>query len=317
MQEVAWQAENHDGGIVDPGAIEGLYVVTNVDLPEGIQSRFLQGVSVLEDVPESKIDYHPGSNKQVIDLVHPSLYCLVYGRTRQVQPSSPSEKWHNFLNTGTIIPPPTNGRLFATAYYSKDFQWLPSEIQVSEDGKSAQFKSYINNLRPQHFKEMYKALEYIFATYMVPLFEKILTDAVNAPRVRIDVDPYMWYTEGSDDFENLRNDSAENSSNVSHPAQSQEGDNQEGKEPVREATSDSGEWQDGDSEDEDSEDDYENRHPKQPVIPRFIPPRPPQHVVNLKGQRLQVIVKMANIILTPENPSYPGGSWHVGALYDR
>lgn len=28
-------------------------------------------------------------------------------------------------------------------------------------------------------------------------------------------------------------------------------------------------------------------------------------------QGLQVIVKLANIVLTPENPSYEGGTWHV------
>lgn len=27
--------------------------------------------------------------------------------------------------------------------------------------------------------------------------------------------------------------------------------------------------------------------------------------------RLQIIVKLANIHLTPEQPEYPGGSWHV------
>ena len=33
--------------------------------------------------------------------------------------------------------------------------------------------------------------------------------------------------------------------------------------------------------------------------------------ISLKGRTLQVIVRLANIILTPERPEYPGGSWHV------
>src|SRR5205085_1145604 len=33
--------------------------------------------------------------------------------------------------------------------------------------------------------------------------------------------------------------------------------------------------------------------------------------VNLYGSRLQVIVKIASIILTPENSKYPGGQWHI------
>ena len=34
-------------------------------------------------------------------------------------------------------------------------------------------------------------------------------------------------------------------------------------------------------------------------------------LVELKGRKLQVIVKLANIVLTPEKPEYPGGKWHV------
>ena len=33
--------------------------------------------------------------------------------------------------------------------------------------------------------------------------------------------------------------------------------------------------------------------------------------ISLKSRTLQVIVKLANIVLTPERPRYPGGKWHV------
>jgi len=36
--------------------------------------------------------------------------------------------------------------------------------------------------------------------------------------------------------------------------------------------------------------------------------------MSLKGRTLQVIVRLANIILTPEWPEYPGGKWHVEGL---
>ena len=38
-------------------------------------------------------------------------------------------------------------------------------------------------------------------------------------------------------------------------------------------------------------------------------PDPP--VVDLKGKTVQVIVKLANIVLAPGAPSYEGGSWHI------
>ena len=33
--------------------------------------------------------------------------------------------------------------------------------------------------------------------------------------------------------------------------------------------------------------------------------------ISLKGRTLQVIVRLANVVLTPERPEYPGGKWHV------
>jgi hypothetical protein len=35
---------------------------------------------------------------------------------------------------------------------------------------------------------------------------------------------------------------------------------------------------------------------------------------NLKGQNLQVIVKLANIVLTPDSPEYKGGLWHMEGM---
>lgn len=33
--------------------------------------------------------------------------------------------------------------------------------------------------------------------------------------------------------------------------------------------------------------------------------------VDFRGKTMQVIVKLANIVLTPEKPEYAGGTWHV------
>lgn len=47
-----------------------------------LRDELIAGVSVLENVPEAKKDWHPGSNNQVLDLVHPSLFCFTAGRTK-------------------------------------------------------------------------------------------------------------------------------------------------------------------------------------------------------------------------------------------
>ena len=36
--------------------------------------------------------------------------------------------------------------------------------------------------------------------------------------------------------------------------------------------------------------------------------------IDLRGTNVQVIVKLANIELTPEMPEYPGGVWHVEGM---
>ncbi|KAI0704792.1 hypothetical protein C8Q76DRAFT_861189 [Earliella scabrosa] len=52
--------------------------------------------------------------------------------------------------------------------------------------------------------------------------------------------------------------------------------------------------------------------------PPFQPPNTEARVdVSLKGRSLQVIVKLANIVLTPEKPKYPGGAWHVEGMVNE
>lgn len=145
---------------------------------------------------ESKEDWHPDSNKQVLDLIHPSLYCYVRGvsqlldkKLENSQPISEENK----------------------------YQWLPSEFEVSRsaDGVvSTKIASYINNLNFFEHQELYGLTEQMFSR-ILPYFEKVIDKRL---------------------------------------------------------------------------------------------------VRNLETKPLQVITKAANIILTPDNPIYPGGSWHLEGM---
>lgn len=62
----------------------------------------------------------------------------------------------------------------------------------------------------------------------------------------------------------------------------------------------------------------EVRKAVQPEPGIFKPPKNPQNPEKLfdiwercQQRGIRVIVKLANIELSPENPEYPGGSWHV------
>lgn len=71
-------------------------------------------------------------------------------------------------------------------------------------------------------------------------------------------------------------------------------------------------------DDDDERDEWEeNKVPKVPTtVPTFSPPEKITQVT-LRDSTLQVIVKIAEIILTPENPTYPGGSWHVEGMQNE
>ncbi|MEU9027538.1 DUF4246 domain-containing protein [Streptomyces sp. NPDC048383] len=255
---------------IEVSAVDGVWQSDGL-IDEELRSRLREAVRVLEQVPEAEKDWHPGSDHQVLDLVHPSLFCLV----REVS-GAPEQAWQN----------PTNRH--AKYEFSERFQWLPTEVDVSDDG-DVSFRSYVNNVHPVKHHELAAVLPDLLAR-MRPLLENVLTDLRHPRPLRIEADPYGWY-----DSEPVRPDKASYSDD----------------EAFAEAL---GTW-------EQAQDDWwENRLPVVPDAPVFTPPELPDASarVDLRGRRLQVIVKLATLHLTPEKPEYPGGSWHVeGMLNER
>ena len=122
----------------------------------------IAAVSPLDNVPDAEKDWHPGSDNQVLDLVHPSLYPIVYGRT-----------FVKDSQTGKCeaLEPPHDD----SYYVSRKFQWLPSDFVVAEDGTVTLASPYINNVHPQK----YAALESVIPKLLeraIPLWERVLSD---------------------------------------------------------------------------------------------------------------------------------------------
>ena len=127
------------GKLQETGAVvvfNGDVVKSDTAVPEDLRLWFLEAVKSLEDVSANFQDWHPGSDGKVLDLVHPSLYPLVYGRSR-VLPSDLTAiedcAWR--CGEGETIPVPeldiqddTPGRY---SPYSNKFQWLPCEVDLS------------------------------------------------------------------------------------------------------------------------------------------------------------------------------------------
>ncbi|EJD36709.1 hypothetical protein AURDEDRAFT_92590 [Auricularia subglabra TFB-10046 SS5] len=232
-------------------------------VPETMCNALKDSVRALEDVPDAQKDWHPRANGQVLDLVHPSLYPLVYERTLV----------HDEYGTLELAEPPS-----ANSTTSGRFAWLPTDFAVAQDG-SVTRKGYINNLHLSH-SALYTTLGHIVGLF-VPLFERVLMDLLPKNQFPLRVsDAY----ERDDDGEPEREDFA------SEDEYYQRYD----------------EW-------------HENERPiilsqPGPYASRTGPARK-KKMYSLRGREFQVIIKLANIILTPEKPEYPGGSWHVeGAL---
>ncbi|MEU9595021.1 DUF4246 domain-containing protein [Streptomyces sp. NPDC048219] len=271
LAELGHYAALRDGRTgVEVSAVDGVWQSDTL-VDDELGSRLREAVRVLEEVPEAERDWHPGSGGQVLDLVHPSLFCLV----RDVS-GAPERAWLN----------PTDR--YSRHEFSERFQWLPTDVDVDDDG-DVTFRSYVNNVHPEAHRELAAVLPDLFAR-MLPLLENVLTDLRRPRPPRIEADPYGWYD-----------------SEPEYPDRSSFGDDEAHAEAVRAWEEAQDAW-------------WENRRPVVPDAPDFTPPELPGETdrVVLRGRRLQVIVKLATIHLTPDEPEYPGGSWHVeGMLNER
>ncbi|KAG5641800.1 hypothetical protein DXG03_004166 [Asterophora parasitica] len=65
----------------------GDVVKSDTTVPPALQEALKAAVVSLENVPDRHKDWHPGSDGKVLDLVHPSLFPLVYGKSRILETS--------------------------------------------------------------------------------------------------------------------------------------------------------------------------------------------------------------------------------------
>ncbi|KAI3578651.1 hypothetical protein IWW34DRAFT_737870 [Fusarium oxysporum f. sp. albedinis] len=315
-----------------------------------------EAVEVLEDVAPEQKDWHPGSNKKVLDLVHPSLWPLTYGRSR-ILVDRVIGLQDAFTDEGkavTIRAPADDdcyryqkggfcGQGFPV--FSNRFQWLPCDVVLDPLTGSVKIASYINNLHPQEHAHLYPVIE-SFIKKSLPAWDIL----------------YRW----EDDFAVQRLQTEE----ATLDCQAEEavnccckpwcrrlGQNEAPRhayEPGGEEYEDQGRWSDEDTDEEsntfhfceepsdkellhqdysDPEEAYFKGSQRRKLDEAWfksthrvnVPDADPNaagHVKITAGdvkttgffkgkEQIQVIIKLANIYLTPENPSYDGGSWHT------
>ncbi|KAI7188122.1 hypothetical protein D0869_12798 [Hortaea werneckii] len=289
---------------------------SDVIIPEAVKDALRLAAKPLEDVSDP--DWHPGSNGTVLDLVHPSLFPLLYGRSRILLGETvPLKRCVEYTGKGEIIPRPSEkniefgehdrppaspGRreaMHPKAAYSARFQWLPCEVAFrGTDG--AEIVSYINNLHPVKHSALYDVLGQLISK-VVPMWDKSLRSASHSDATeRID-GAKARYTEpkpSSEEIDYLVDQQT-------HPRD--RGMSMQSRRNVAERR-----WVEA------------HRVLMQPEPNKYDhrPFRPSRSTIDLReefGQKgLQVIVKLANIHLTPDKTTYDGGSWHIeGSLNEH
>jgi len=118
-------------------------------------------------------DYHPGTDGTVRDIVHPSLFPYVEGTSRTTDLSDVTPRGD---------PAGRTKDMWGRPYETSKYQWLPSEVSVSSDGK-CRFETYVNNLDREKHGALYLALEELLGRCL-PHLEQAWTHgcSVDAPK---------------------------------------------------------------------------------------------------------------------------------------
>ncbi|KAF3254651.1 hypothetical protein TWF217_006866 [Orbilia oligospora] len=349
---------------------------------EEVRKQLVDAVATLENVPEKEKDWHPGSGGLVLDLVHPSMWPIIYGKTISNTDGKPIRCPKEATVPGEIENSDSDDE---DDYYNDDddddddddekkrqkeekllkaqklngwstkFCWLPSLFQVSPDGKSTKIKSYINNLSTPQQKELfYPILEKIF-TKFVPMFNHVLADlASEKDRIYRTWDPREFCWEGREyhivpiplsafkrkwekflgEYERGEEFSRGFTAHYCRKRHFEWGPEQDEVDSDWDDRSDDEEEEGEDEEDLGIESSTQNHDDKKEkdsspydeyeevelwdigrvdMSSKWSPPQITSQI-KLEGKAAKVIVKLANIVLTPNNPEYNGGSWHIEAM---
>lgn len=306
---------------------------------EELRKNLVQAVQPLFD--DRHKDWHPGSDEKVLNLVHPSLYPLVYGRTRVLEQGLVDLKnFEGSVGKGTVIPGEQDisddnpdaifreGRLNSNGLWSNKFQWLPAEVEFKgKEGTDVKVTSYINNLHPKWNEDLYGIVEQLLAI-SIPLWNQVLTtsnDGLFPLRIPVPAGfgaeydtPQPDWTYNYDLEESIKKteEFLKLPDNPDYEPDSGDEDDEE-----------EGDWR------KDQWGICRTAERKWKKVRKLVHPEPnledyeewkskcsPTNVKledTFRKDGLQVIVKLSSIELTPNKPDYEGGNWHLEGMLNE
>lgn len=294
---------------------------------------------------QSPRDWHPGSDERVLNLVHPSLYPAVYGKTRVLKhkqiPLDGSLAPHD---GSTLLEVPDGGQY--PSFWSHKFQWLPCDVSfVDDDDNAAQsikINSYINNLHPEKYRSLYSIIESLISL-AIPAWDQVLVNSHSGRTpLRIwamgaETDPPhlpdgLYGNPDEMDEKELAACEARMAAFLALPDNPDNAPFEDGLEPDEESNKLEIKFRSirrvihpepGVAPSSSYEDWKSGRiHTAAPIPWRYghrIGPREFKFPdINLRKAfaqtGLQVIVKLASIELSPDKPTYEGGNWHLEGM---
>ncbi|KAI9351080.1 hypothetical protein DFJ73DRAFT_831505 [Zopfochytrium polystomum] len=306
-----------DEAIAWPTASHGV-MVSDTAVPEALRRRIAALAEPLVAASLKAGRWHPGSDGLVLDLIHPSDCPLRFDRTL----FSPTRG--AILGQAVILSQrpakPTSQSLWRVTEdpdVSYNYQWLPSEFRVAADG-TVTVESYINNLDELAHPEMVQTIAEVFAC-ILPMIECSIGSAQAVPT---DNDRRIAASHSERDYTNFDDWHPSKSFLLKYKfLTSRHGDVPPEMVAAHENDPDVQQAAAGDNWIS-MADRMRYQHLHCAVhVPRLQShcSRSPisLHAQDLRGRTLQVIVKMAEIRLTPEQPTYGGGKWHLEGMYNE
>ncbi|KAF4992689.1 hypothetical protein FGRMN_7002 [Fusarium graminum] len=324
-------------GLVPTLDVNATAVKSDSLVDEDLRQRLQAAFATLTQDQNDDPDWHPRTNDKVRNLVHPSLYPFVYGRSRLFldEVVGVKDAVHRWSGKGDVIPKETKSSGIGIPAVSDTYQWLPANVKFQEDG-SVKFTSYINGLHPNKYPEIYETIETLvekalpawdFCLKQVPNFlhggpsnegdRAIVAGRKGSrfpkPRDPDDENEENWtpYFEAFKRDRRAKRGEAAKDDSISNPASS-DSEDYEGEEDYEdEIRSEGGHYYSGPREQIAWE---AMRQPVQPSAPEFEAIDygvKPGDSLRERFKDIQIIVKMASIELTPDKPEFPAGSWHV------
>ncbi|KAG0650489.1 hypothetical protein D0Z07_3367, partial [Hyphodiscus hymeniophilus] len=340
VQELRNKAKYYeDSGLIPTLDACASVVKSDKQVSSELQAELRLAFVTLKADQEAAPDWHPNSSDMVQDLLHPSMYPLIYGRSRvfEAEVVGVDDAIETWAGKGEVIEkdiyvPGSNdhyssgvgGSTIPANFWSDTYQWLPSNVAFQDDG-SVKFTSYVNNLHPIKYTDIYRTIEKLVERAL-PAWDQCLALSVgykenlgagrtvsrfSNPEYPDDENPDNWNPSGPETDEDK-----ESVSSDSELADSAEIDLLE----ESEASEDSDEFESA------AERKWHKiRQPVQPqpdsfnIVENFYAPKQGARLSEkFKDSGLQIIVKMASIELTPQKPDFPMGGWHVeGQMNER